>query len=57
MKDDTFKEDKNGPQAGHLANVLYTLGLLSADEGKFLRLLTSRELEAFEERLSIEHLD
>jgi hypothetical protein len=42
------KNDKNGPISGRLANTLYTLGLLSVDEGQFLRLLTSREMEEFE---------
>jgi len=45
------KENKNGPLSGRLADVLYTLGLISADEVQFCRLLNSRELEEFEEWL------
>lgn len=48
------KEHKSGPPSSRLADALYTLGLLSADEGQFLRLLTSQEMEKFEEWLKDE---
>ncbi len=45
------KKDKTGSISGTLANALYTLGLIQANDGQFLRLLNSREMEEFEEWL------
>ncbi len=42
--------------SGTLANALFTLGLIDPNEGKNLRLLSSRELEEFEEWLKEKNL-
>ncbi len=44
-------KDETEPVSGKLADVLYTLGLIVADEGQCHRLLNSRELDEFEEWL------
>ena len=44
-------KDENEPASSRLADVLYTLGLIAADEYQFHCLLTSREMEEFEEWL------
>ncbi len=43
-----MREDKATLFSVTLANALYTLGLIQANEGQFLRLLNSKELEEFE---------